>query len=63
MLEQRQRVIGSLCTSATFGKSLSKELGPHGIRVNNVSPGPVSTTCGSARTATSPARTSSSTAA
>ncbi|MGO4604081.1 oxidoreductase [Terrabacter sp. 2YAF2] len=26
-----------------FSKSLSKELGPHGIRVNTVSPGPVST--------------------
>jgi NAD(P)-dependent dehydrogenase (short-subunit alcohol dehydrogenase family) len=28
---------------ANFSKSLSKELGPHGIRVNTVSPGPVST--------------------
>jgi len=27
----------------SFSKSLSKELGPHGIRVNTVSPGPVST--------------------
>jgi len=26
-----------------FSKSLSKELGPHGIRVNSVSPGPVET--------------------
>ncbi|HVV08575.1 oxidoreductase [Amycolatopsis sp.] len=26
-----------------FSKSLSKELGPHGIRVNTISPGPVST--------------------
>ncbi|HET9256399.1 MAG TPA: oxidoreductase [Pseudonocardiaceae bacterium] len=26
-----------------FSKSLSKEVGPHGIRVNTVSPGPVST--------------------
>jgi NAD(P)-dependent dehydrogenase (short-subunit alcohol dehydrogenase family) len=26
-----------------FSKALSKELGPHGIRVNTVSPGPVST--------------------
>ncbi len=28
---------------ASFSKSLSKELGPHGIRVNTISPGPVST--------------------
>jgi NAD(P)-dependent dehydrogenase (short-subunit alcohol dehydrogenase family) len=28
---------------ANFSKSLSKEVGPHGIRVNTVSPGPVST--------------------
>src|SRR4029079_13932660 len=28
---------------ATFSKSLSKEVGPHGIRVNTVSPGPVTT--------------------
>jgi NAD(P)-dependent dehydrogenase (short-subunit alcohol dehydrogenase family) len=28
---------------ANFSKALSKELGPHGIRVNTVSPGPVST--------------------
>ncbi|WP_425954053.1 SDR family NAD(P)-dependent oxidoreductase [Xylanimonas sp. McL0601] len=28
---------------ASFSKSLSKELGPHGIRVNTVSPGPVAT--------------------
>jgi NAD(P)-dependent dehydrogenase (short-subunit alcohol dehydrogenase family) len=27
----------------SFGKSLSKELGPRGIRVNSVSPGPVAT--------------------
>lgn len=26
-----------------FAKGLSKELGPHGIRVNSVSPGPVTT--------------------
>jgi NAD(P)-dependent dehydrogenase (short-subunit alcohol dehydrogenase family) len=28
---------------ASFAKSLSKEVGPHGIRVNTVSPGPVAT--------------------
>jgi NAD(P)-dependent dehydrogenase (short-subunit alcohol dehydrogenase family) len=28
---------------ANFSKSLSKEVGPHGIRVNTVSPGPVET--------------------
>jgi NAD(P)-dependent dehydrogenase (short-subunit alcohol dehydrogenase family) len=28
---------------ANFAKSLSKEVGPHGIRVNSVSPGPVGT--------------------
>ncbi|GGN82349.1 3-oxoacyl-ACP reductase [Actinoplanes lobatus] len=28
---------------ASFCKSLSKEVGPHGIRVNTISPGPVST--------------------
>ena len=28
---------------ANFAKSLSKEFGPHGIRVNTVSPGPVAT--------------------
>ena len=28
---------------ASFSKSLSKEVGPHGIRVNSVSPGPVAT--------------------
>jgi NAD(P)-dependent dehydrogenase (short-subunit alcohol dehydrogenase family) len=28
---------------ASFSKSLSKEAGPHGIRVNTVSPGPVAT--------------------
>ena len=28
---------------ANFSKALSKEVGPHGIRVNTVSPGPVST--------------------
>jgi len=28
---------------ASFSKSLSKEVGPHGIRVNTVSPGPVAT--------------------
>jgi NAD(P)-dependent dehydrogenase (short-subunit alcohol dehydrogenase family) len=28
---------------ASFCKALSKELGPHGIRVNTVSPGPVAT--------------------
>ena len=28
---------------ANFSKALSKEMGPHGIRVNTVSPGPVST--------------------
>ncbi|MGX6604385.1 oxidoreductase [Micromonosporaceae bacterium Da 78-11] len=28
---------------ASFSKSLSKELGPHGVRVNTVSPGPVAT--------------------
>jgi NAD(P)-dependent dehydrogenase (short-subunit alcohol dehydrogenase family) len=28
---------------ASFSKALSKELGPHGIRVNTVSPGPVAT--------------------
>ena len=28
---------------ANFCKALSKEMGPHGIRVNTVSPGPVST--------------------
>jgi NAD(P)-dependent dehydrogenase (short-subunit alcohol dehydrogenase family) len=28
---------------ANFSKSLSKEVGPHGIRVNTVSPGPVTT--------------------
>jgi len=28
---------------ANFSKALSKEVGPHGIRVNSVSPGPVST--------------------
>jgi NAD(P)-dependent dehydrogenase (short-subunit alcohol dehydrogenase family) len=28
---------------ANFSKSLSKEVGPHGIRVNTVSPGPVAT--------------------
>ena len=26
-----------------FSKSLSKEVGPHGVRVNTVSPGPVAT--------------------
>jgi NAD(P)-dependent dehydrogenase (short-subunit alcohol dehydrogenase family) len=29
--------------SANMAKSLSKEVGPHGIRVNNVDPGPVAT--------------------
>ena len=28
---------------ANFSKSLSKELGPKGVRVNTVSPGPVAT--------------------
>jgi NAD(P)-dependent dehydrogenase (short-subunit alcohol dehydrogenase family) len=28
---------------ASFSKSLSKEVGPHGIRVNTISPGPVET--------------------
>jgi NAD(P)-dependent dehydrogenase (short-subunit alcohol dehydrogenase family) len=28
---------------ASFCKALSKELGPHGIRVNTISPGPVAT--------------------
>jgi NAD(P)-dependent dehydrogenase (short-subunit alcohol dehydrogenase family) len=28
---------------ANFSKSLSKEAGPHGIRVNTISPGPVAT--------------------
>lgn len=28
---------------ASFSKSPSKELGPHGIRVNTISPGPVTT--------------------
>jgi NAD(P)-dependent dehydrogenase (short-subunit alcohol dehydrogenase family) len=28
---------------ASFSKALSKELGPHGIRVNTISPGPVAT--------------------
>jgi NAD(P)-dependent dehydrogenase (short-subunit alcohol dehydrogenase family) len=28
---------------ANFAKALSKEVGPHGIRVNTVSPGPVAT--------------------
>lgn len=28
---------------ANFSKSLSKEVGPHGIRVNTISPGPVTT--------------------
>jgi NAD(P)-dependent dehydrogenase (short-subunit alcohol dehydrogenase family) len=28
---------------ANFAKALSKEVGPHGIRVNSVSPGPVAT--------------------
>jgi len=28
---------------ASFAKALSKEVGPHGIRVNTVSPGPVAT--------------------
>jgi NAD(P)-dependent dehydrogenase (short-subunit alcohol dehydrogenase family) len=28
---------------ASFSKSLSKEVGPHGIRVNTISPGPVAT--------------------
>jgi NAD(P)-dependent dehydrogenase (short-subunit alcohol dehydrogenase family) len=28
---------------ANFSKSLSKEVGPHGIRVNTISPGPVAT--------------------
>ena len=28
---------------ASFSKALSKEVGPHGIRVNTVSPGPVAT--------------------
>ena len=28
---------------ASFSKSLSKEVGPNGIRVNTVSPGPVAT--------------------
>jgi NAD(P)-dependent dehydrogenase (short-subunit alcohol dehydrogenase family) len=28
---------------ANFSKALSKEVGPHGIRVNTISPGPVST--------------------
>ena len=30
-------------TLANFSKSLSKEVGPRGVRVNTVSPGPVST--------------------
>ncbi len=34
-----------------FSKALSKEVGPHGIRVNTVSPGPVSTSCGWAKMA------------
>ena len=36
---------------ANFSKSLSKEAGPHGVRVNTISPGPVATTCGSGTTA------------
>jgi NAD(P)-dependent dehydrogenase (short-subunit alcohol dehydrogenase family) len=28
---------------ASFSKSLSKEVGPHGVRVNTISPGPVAT--------------------
>jgi NAD(P)-dependent dehydrogenase (short-subunit alcohol dehydrogenase family) len=28
---------------ASFSKALSKEVGPHGIRVNTISPGPVAT--------------------
>ncbi len=28
---------------ANFSKSLSKQAGPHGIRVNTISPGPVAT--------------------
>jgi NAD(P)-dependent dehydrogenase (short-subunit alcohol dehydrogenase family) len=28
---------------ASFSKALSKEVGPHGIRINTVSPGPVAT--------------------
>jgi NAD(P)-dependent dehydrogenase (short-subunit alcohol dehydrogenase family) len=28
---------------ANFSKSLSKEVGPHGVRVNTISPGPVAT--------------------
>ena len=28
---------------ASFSKSLSKEAGPHGIRVDTISPGPVAT--------------------
>jgi NAD(P)-dependent dehydrogenase (short-subunit alcohol dehydrogenase family) len=35
---------------ASFSKALSKEVGPHGIRVNTVSPGPVATDSGSAST-------------
>jgi NAD(P)-dependent dehydrogenase (short-subunit alcohol dehydrogenase family) len=35
---------------ASFSKSLSKEVGPHGVRANTVSPGRSPPTCGSAST-------------
>jgi len=45
---------------AGFAQALSKEVGPHGIRVNTVSPGPVATEVwlgGNGVTATGPLRT------